>query len=136
MYFDTSNPTAFNNDWLLLSTVLSALSVLSGTVEGFRSIHSIRKRLNKKKNNVIPLVEVPSETEDTIQNQSPISEGRTDSFEMSPENLDQIRQQSVAVTNLSELGDIEKIMCISPNGNAVEITPDQILEYVCPTPLV
>ena len=132
MYFDTSNPTAFNNDWLLLSTVLSALSVLSGTVEGFRSIHSIRKRLNKKKNNVIPLVEVPSETEDTIQNQSPISEGRTDSFEMSPENLDQIRQQSVAVTNLSELGDIEKIMCISPNGNAVEITPDQILDYVCP----
>ena len=127
MYFDTSNPTAFNNDWLLLSTVLSALSVLSGTVEGFRSIHSIRKRLNKKKNNVIPLVEVPSETEDTIQNQSPISERRP---EMSPENLDQTRIQSVAVTDLSELGAVEKIMCILPNGNAVEITPDQTLEYV------
>ena len=115
-----------------MSTALSALSVLSGTVKGFRSINSIRKKLNKKKNDDIPLVEVPSATEDTIQNQSPISERRTDSSEMAPENLDQTRQQSVAVTDLSELGDIEKILCISPNGNAVEITPDQILDYVCP----
>ena len=115
-----------------MSTALSALSILNGTVTGFRSIHSIWKSLNKNENNDIPLEEVPSATEDTIQNQSPISEGRTDSFEMSPENLDQIRQQSVAVTNLSELGDIEKILCISPNGYAVEITPDQLLEYVCP----
>ena len=115
-----------------MSTALSALSILSGTVKGFRSIHSIWKRLNKKKNNDIPLVEVPSATEDTIQNQSPISERRTDSSEMAPENLDQTRQQSVAVTDLSELGDIEKILCISPNGYAVEITPDQLLEYVCP----
>ena len=134
-YFDTSNPTAFNNDSLLLSTALSALSILSGTVKGFRSINSIRKKLNKKKNNDnndIPLEEVPLAIEDTIQNQSPISERRTDSSEMAPENLDQTRQQSVAVTDLSELGDIEKILCISPNGNAVEITPDQILDYVCP----
>ena len=134
-YFDTSNPTAFNNDWLLLSSALSALSVLSGTVKGFRSINSIRKKLNKKKNNDnndIPLEEVPLAIEDTIQNQSPISDRRTDSSEMAPENLDQTRQQSVAVTDLSELGDVEKIMCILPNGNNVEITPDQILEYVCP----
>ena len=118
-----------------MSTALSALSILNGTVTGFRSINSIRKKLNKKKNNDnndIPLEEVPLAIEDTIQNQSPISERRTDSSEMVPENLDQTRQQSVAVTNLSELGDIEKILCVSPNGNAMEITPDQILEYVCP----
>ena len=117
---------------LLLSTALSALSILNGTVTGFRSIHSIRKRLNKKKNNDnndIPLEEVPLAT---IQDQLTISDRRTDSSEMTPENLDQTRQQSVAVTDLSELGDIEKIMCILPNGNNVEITPDQILEYVCP----
>ena len=125
MYFDTSNPTAFNNDWLLLSTALSALSILSGTFKGFRSIHSIWKRLNKKKNNDIPLEEVPLAT---IQDQLTISDRRTDSSEMSPENLDQTRKQSVA--DLSELGDVEKIMCILPNGNAVEITPDQTLEYV------
>ena len=115
-----------------MSTALSALSILNGTVTGFRSIHSIRKKLKKKKNNDIPLEEVPSATEDTIQNQSPISERRTDSSEMAPQNLDQTRKQSVAVTDLSELGVIEKIMCILPNGNNVEITPDQILDYVCP----
>ena len=118
-----------------MSTALSALSILSGTVKGFRSIHSIRKRLNKKKNNDnndIPLEEVPLATEDTIQDQLTISDRRTDTSEMASENLDQTRKQSVAVTNLSELGDIEKIMCILPNGNNVEITPDQILEYVCP----
>ena len=109
-----------------MSTALSALSILSGTVKGFRSIYSIRKRLNKKKNNDIQLIE------NTIQNQSPILERRTDSSEMAPENLDQTRNQLVAVTDLSELGDIEKILCISPNGYAVEITPDQLLEYVCP----
>ena len=108
-----------------MSTALSALSILNGTVTGFRSIHSIWKSLNKNENNDIPLEEVPSATEDTIQNQSPISERRP---EMSPENLDQTRKQSVA--DLSELGDVEKIMCILPNGNAVEITPDQTLEYV------
>ena len=120
---------------LLLSTALSALSILNGTVTGLCSINSIRKKLNKKKNNDnndIPLEEVPLAIEDTIQNQSPISDRRTDSSEMAPENLDQTRQQSVAVTDLRELGDVEKIMCILPNGNAVEITPDQILEYVCP----
>ena len=53
---------------LLLSTALSALSILNGTVTGFRSIHSIWKSLNEKKNNDIPLEEVPSATEDTIQN--------------------------------------------------------------------
>ena len=110
-----------------MSTALSALSILNGTVTGFRSINSIRKNLNKNENNDIPLVEVPSATEDTIQNQSSISERRTDSSEMSPENLDQTRIQSVAVTDLSELGAVEKIMCILPNGNAVEITPDQTL---------
>ena len=113
-----------------MSTALSALSILNGTVTGFRSINSIRKNLNKNENNDIPLVEVPSATEDTIQNQSSISERRTDSSEMSPENLDQTRIQSVAVTDLSELGAVEKIMCILPNGNAVEITPDQTLQYV------
>ena len=90
-----------------MSTALSALSILSGTVKGFRSIHSIRKRLNNNNNdnnvnNDIPLEEVPLAIEDTIQNQSPISERRTDSSEMAPENLDQTRQQSVAVTDLSE----------------------------------
>ena len=69
--------------------------------------------------------------ENTIQNQSPILERRTDSSEMAPENLDQTRNQLVAVTDLSEWGDIEKILCISPNGYAVEITPDQLLAYVC-----
>ena len=115
-----------------MSTVLSALSILKGTVTGFRSIHSIRKRLNKKKNNdnnVIPLEEVPLAT---IQDQLTISDRRTDSSEMTPENLDQTRNQLVAVTDLSELGDVEKILCISPNGYAVEITPDQLLEYDCP----
>lgn len=112
-----------------MSTALSALSILNGTVTGFRSINSIRKNLNKKKNNDIPLEEVPLAT---IQDQLTISDRRTDSSEMTPENLDQTRNQSVAVTDLSELGNIEKILCISPNGNAVEITPDQILEYVCP----
>ena len=90
---------------LLLSTALSALSILNGTVTGFRSINSIRKKLNKKKNNDnndIPLEEVPLAIEDTIQNQSPISDRRTDSSEMSPENLDQTRNESVAVTDLSD----------------------------------
>ena len=57
---------------LLLSTALSALSILSGTVKGFRSINSIQKKLNKKNdndNNHIPLEEVPLAIEDTIQNQ-------------------------------------------------------------------
>ena len=77
------------------------------------------------------MVEVPSETKDTIQNQLPISERRTDASEMTSKNLDQTRKQSLqAVADLSELGDVEKILYILPNGNAVEITPDQTLEYV------
>ena len=78
------------------------------------------------------MVELPQATEDTSQNQPLISERRTESSETAPENLDQARIQSVAVNDLSEIGDIEKILCISPNGNAMEITPDQLLEYVCP----
>merc|ERR1719491_1356050 len=58
-YFDTTNPSAFNNDMLIFSTILSVASIISGTVKGIKSILSIRKRLNKKKNQEeIPLEEL------------------------------------------------------------------------------
>ena len=113
--FNVSNPTAFNNDMLILSTVFSAASILWGTFQGIRSICSIRKRLHEKKTQKnqtdIPLEEVLLHTtEEQFQN-----------------NLPQLE----AITDLSEVGDIERIICTLPGGTAVEITPDQILEYIC-----
>ena len=115
-YFETSNPTAFNNDWLLVSTALSAVSVLNGTIKGFRSINSIRKRLNKKKRyQDIPLEEVKLS----------VIVKKKESSELPPENLDKNRKQLVAFADLSESGDIERIMTILPDGKVLEITPDE-----------
>ena len=94
---------------------MSAASILYGTFQGIRSICSIRKRLHEKKTQKnqtdIPLEEVLLHTtEEQFQN-----------------NLPQLE----AITDLSEVGDIERIICTLPGGTAVEITPDQILEYIC-----
>ena len=78
-HFDKTNPSAFNNDMLIFSAVLSVASIVSETVKGIRSIQSIWKRLNKKKNQPeIPLEEVKF---------SMIAE-RTESSELPPKNLD------------------------------------------------
>ena len=113
-YFDPSNPSAFNNDMLIFSTVLSAASIIIGTVKGIKSISSIRKRLNKKQNQQeIPLEEV-----------SKIAK-ITESSEMPPENQDKTRKQLVAFADLSKSGDIKRVMAILPDGKVLEITPDE-----------
>ena len=122
---------------LLFSTALSAASIVSGTVKGILAIKSIWKRLNKNKNRTdVPFEEValePLGTEEEFQTHLTILKLRTDSSELATENLHETRKQLVAVTNLSEVGDVEIILFILPNGNAVEITPDRLLEYVCPS---
>ena len=113
-YFDTSNPSAFNNDMLIFSTVLSAASIISGTVKGIKSILSIRKRLNKKQNQQeIPLEEV-----------SKIAK-MTESSELPPENVNVTRKQLVAFADVRESGEIERMMNILPDGKVLEITPDE-----------
>ena len=115
-YFDTSNPSAFNNDMLIFSTVLSAASIISGTVKGIKSILSIRKRLNKKKNQPdIQLEEVKF---------SMIAK-RTESSELPPENVNVTRKQLVAFADVKESGEIERMMNILPDGKVLEITPDE-----------
>ena len=113
-YFDPSNPTAFNNDMLIFSTVLSAASIISGFVKGIKSILSIRKRLNKKKNQQeIPLEEV-----------SKIAK-ITESSELPPENQDKTREQLVAFADLRASREIERIITVLPDGKVLEITPDE-----------
>ena len=113
-YFDPSNPTAFNNDMLIFSTVLSAASIISGFVKGIKSILSIRKRLNKKQNQQeIPLEEV-----------SKIAK-ITESSELPPENQDKTREQLVAFADLSASREIERIITVLPDGKVLEITPDE-----------
>ena len=113
-YFDTSNPTAFNNDMLIFSTVLSAASIISGTVKGIKSILSIRKRLNKKQNQQeIPLEEV-----------SKIAK-MTESSELPPENVNVTRKQLMAFADVKESGEIERMMTIMPDGKILEIIPDE-----------
>ena len=113
-YFDTSNPTAFNNDMLIFSTVLSAASIIIGTVKGIKSILLIRKRLNKKQNQqVIPLEEV-------LKNAK-----MTESSELPPENVNVTRKQLVAFADVKESGEIERMMNILPDGKVLEITPDE-----------
>ena len=113
-YFDPSNPTAFNNDMLIFSTVLSAASIISGFVKGIKSILSIRKRLNKKQNQQeIPLEEV-----------SKIAK-MTESSELPPENVNVTRKQLVAFADVKESGEIERMMNILPDGKVLEITPDE-----------
>ena len=113
-YFDTSNPSAFNNDMLIFSTVLSAASIISGTVKGIKSILSIRKRLNKKQNQQdIPMEEVK------------ISKIAKISSEMPPENQDKTREQLVAFADLSASREIERIITVLPDGKVLEITPDE-----------
>ena len=115
-YFDTTNPSAFNNDMLLFSTVLSIASIISGTVKGIRSIQSIRKRLNKKKNQPdIQLEEVKF---------SMIAK-RTESSVLPPENQDKTREQLVAFADLSASREIERIITVLPDGKVLEITPDE-----------
>ena len=115
-YFDTTNPSAFNNDMLIFSTVLSIASIISGTVKGIRSIQSIWKRLNKKKNQQdLPLEELEF---------SMIAK-RTESSELPPENLDITRKQLVAFVDLRESGEIERILTIMPDEKVLEITPDE-----------
>ena len=115
-YFDTTNPSAFNNDMLIFSTVLSVASIASGTVKGIRSIQSIRKRLNKKKNQPeIPLEEVKF---------SMIAK-RTESSELPPKNLNKTRKQLVSFADLSDSGEIERILTILPDGKVLKITPDE-----------
>ena len=113
-YFDTSNPSALNNDMLIFSTVLSAASIIIGTVKGIKSISSIRKRLNKKQNQQeIPMKEVK------------ISKIAKISSEVPPENQDKTRKQLVAFADLSESKEIERIITILPDGKVLEITPDE-----------
>ena len=120
-YFDTTNPTAFDNDMLILSTALSFASILNGTVQGIRSIKSIWKRLNKKKNQpLIPLKEAASATEEKIS----MVAKKTESSELPPENPDETRKQLVAIADLSESGDIKRIEAILPDGKVLKITPD------------
>ena len=115
-YFDTTNPSAFNNDMLLFSTVLSIASIISGTVKGIRSIQSIRKRLNKKKNQPdIQLEEVKF---------SMIAK-RTESSVLPPENQDKTREQLVAFADLSASREIERIITVLPDGKVLEITLDE-----------
>ena len=90
-YFDPTNPSAFNNDMLIFSTILSFASIISGTVKGVKSILSIRKRLNKKKNQEeIPLEEVK------FLNMAKI----TESSELPPENQNKTRKQLVSFADL------------------------------------
>ena len=113
-YFDTTNPSAFNNDMLIFSTVLSIASIISGTVKGIRSIQSIWKRLNKKKNQQdIPLEEVFKNTK------------MTKSSELPPENLNVTRKQLVAFADVRESGEIERILTILPDEKVLKITPDE-----------
>ena len=121
-YFDTSNPTAFNNDMLLFSTALSALAILSGTVKGIRSIKSIWKRLNKKKNQQnIPLEEEVSAKEENFS----IIAKKPESYELPPKNLDETRKQLVSFADLCKSGDIKRVMTILPDGKILEIAPGE-----------
>ena len=114
-YFDTTNPTAFNNDMLIFSTALSFASIINGTVQGIHGIQSIWKRLNKKKNQEdIPLKE---EKISWVAKQ-------TESSELPPENQDETRKQLETIADLGESGDIKRIVTILPNGKVLEITPD------------
>ena len=114
-YFDTTNPTAYNNDLLILSTALSFASVINGTVQGIQAIQSIWKKLNKKKNQQnIPL------KEEKIS----VVAKKTESSELSPENPNETRKQLVAIADLSESGDIKRIEIILPDGKVLKITPD------------
>ena len=113
-YFDPSNPSAFNNDMLIFSTVLSAASIIIGTVKGIKSILSIWKRLNKKQNQQeIPLEEV-----------SKIAK-MTESSELPPENVNVTRKQLMAFADVKESGEIERMMNILPDGKVLEITLDE-----------
>ena len=113
-YFDPSNPSAFNNDMLIFSTVLSAASIIIGTVKGIKSISSIRKRLNKKQNQQeIPLEEV-----------SKIAK-MTESSELPPENVNVTRKQLMAFADVKESGEIERMMNILPDGKVLEIIPEE-----------
>ena len=112
-YFDTTNPTAFNNDMLIFSTALSFASIINGTVQGIHAIQSIWKRLNKKKNQEdIPLKKISWVAK------------QTESSELPPENQDETRKQLETIADLGESGDIKRIVTILPNGKVLEITPD------------
>ena len=120
-YFDSTNPTAYNNDLLILSTALSFASIINGTVQGIQAIQSIWKRLNRKKNQQdIPLKEKASATEEKIS----VVAKKRESSELSPENPNETRKQLVAIADLSESGDIKRIEAILPDGKVLKITPD------------
>ena len=120
-YFDTTNPTAFNNDMLIFSTALSFASIINGTVQGIQAIQSIWKRLNKKKNQQdVPLKEAASATEEKIS----MVAKKTESSELPPENPNETRKKLVAIADLSESGDIKRIVNILPDGKVLEITLD------------
>ena len=115
-YFDPTNPSAFNNDMLIFSTILSFASIISGTVKGVKSILSIRKRLNKKKNQEeIPLEEVK------FLNMAKI----TESSELPSENQNVTRKQLVAFVDVKDSGKIERILTILPDEKVLQITPDE-----------
>ena len=120
-FFDPTNPTAYNNDLLILSTALSFASIINGTVQGIQAILSIWKRLNKKKNHQdIPLKEKASAMEEKIS----MVAKKTKSTKLSPENPNETRKQLVAIADLSESGDIIRIETILPDGKVLKITPD------------
>ena len=120
-YFDTTNPTAYNNDMLIFSTALSFASIINGTVQGIQAIQSIWKRLNRKKNQQdIPLKEKASATEEKIS----MVAKKTESSDLSPENPNETRKQLVAIADLSKSGDIKRIETILPDGKVLKITPD------------
>ena len=107
---------------LLFSTALSALAILSGTVKGIRSIKSIWKRLNKKKNQQnIPLEEEVSAKEENFS----IIAKKTESYELPPKNLDETRKQLVSFADLCKSGDIKRVMTILPDGKILEIAPGE-----------
>ena len=107
---------------LLFSTALSALAILSGTVIGIRSIKSIWKRLNKKKNQQnIPLEEEVSAKEENFS----IIAKKPESYELPPKNLDETRKQLVSFADLCKSGDIKRVMTILPDGKILEIAPGE-----------
>ena len=107
---------------LLFSTALSALAILSGTVKGIRSIKSIWKRLNKKKNQQnIPLEEEVSAKEENFS----IIAKKPESYELPPKNLDETRKQLVSFADLCKSGDIKRVMTILPDGKILEIAPGE-----------
>ena len=56
---------------------------------------------------------------------SAVSIKKPESYELPTENLDETRKQLVAFADLSNLGEIERIITVLPDRKVLEITPDE-----------